>query len=334
MSIAKRFMAACLAMTIPVVSVAQSSACLAAKSALLDNVVLVPQSTAAANCVHTSNASYDISYVADGNARHKFDLFKAAGGPAPVVVWIHGGGWRGGSKANVEQVKRLVCSGYSVAAINYRLSDEALFPAQIHDVKAAIRYIRANASTLGVNGSKIATFGSSAGGHLAALAATSIGVSAMEDLTMGNSSTSSSVQAAIVWYGPTDFDSMDEQLVAQSCAPGSVTHNLYTSAESELLGCANGLTDPLCTPKVVSASPLTYVSANDPPIYMLHGDQDCVVPRQQTVLLDEAMEAAGRCSIRRVVQGAGHGNTGSQLFWTSAPVQASAVDFLVRFVGR
>ncbi len=334
MGYANRFMAAFLALAMPVASMAQSSACLAAKSALLDNVVLVPQSTAAANCVHTQNAVYDIGYVLDGNPRHTFDLFKAAGGPAPVVVWIHGGGWRGGSKANVEQVKRLVCSGYSVAAINYRLSDEALFPAQIHDVKAAIRHIRANAATLGVNGSKIATFGSSAGGHLAALAATSIGVASLEDLTMGNSSTSSSVQAAIVWYGPMDFDSMDDQLLAQSCAPGNATHNLYTSAESELLGCTSGLTDPSCAQKVVNASPLTYVGQNDPPIYMLHGDQDCVVPRQQTVLLDEAMEAAGRCSIRRVVQGAAHGNTGTQAYWTSSPVQASAVDFLLRFIGR
>jgi fermentation-respiration switch protein FrsA (DUF1100 family) len=79
---------------------------------------------------------------------------------------------------------------------------------------------------------------------------------------------------------------------------------------------------------------MTYVSANTPPIYMLHGDQGCVVPGQQTLLLDEAMEAAGRCSIRRVVQGAAHGNSGSQMYWTSAPVQSSAVDFLVRFIGR
>jgi acetyl esterase/lipase len=304
-----------------------------AKTALLDNVTLVPEAIAAATCLHNLNATYDIPYISDENPKHTFDLFRAAGAPAPVVVWIHGGGWQSGSKENIMQVKYLVCAGYSVAAINYRLSAEAVFPAQIHDVKASIRYIRANAANLGVNATNIVTFGSSAGGHLAALAATSVGVNAFENLTMGNVGTSSDVQAAVVWYGPVEFESMDEQLLAQGCPSSTATHNRATSPESKVLGCSGtgGLTDPECDARLVSANPITYISSSTPPMYILHGENDCVVPAEQTSLLYSALDKAGICSIRRVVQGADHGNKGTQMYWTSAPVQSATVEFLERY---
>lgn len=120
----------------------------------------------------------------------------------PTIVWIHGGGWIMGNKADIAAVKRLVCKGYAVASINYRLSGTAKFPAQIADMKAALRFLRVNAVTYKVDATKFASFGSSAVGHLAALAATSGGVADLEDLSLGNATTSSHVPAGVAWSGP------------------------------------------------------------------------------------------------------------------------------------
>jgi acetyl esterase/lipase len=287
-------------------------------------VILVPEFTEAPNCIHDLDAIKDISYTTTGNLAHKFDLYRPAVNPAPVVIWIHGGGWANGDKSNIQQVKRLVCAGYAVASINYRLSGEAVFPAQIQDIKAAIRYIKLNASTLNVKGTRIATFGSSAGGHLAALAATARVVPEFEDTTLGNSGVSSSVQAAISWYGPTKFDEMDSQLQLQGCSTGGSNHNDATSAESRVLGCEAGLLDPTCAEQITSANPISYVGTFvPPPMYILHGDQDCTVPMGQSQLLKEAIDSVNRCAIRRVVQGASHGNRGT-FPWTSQPARTAA----------
>jgi acetyl esterase/lipase len=238
------------------------------------------------------------------------------------VIWIHGGGWRNGDRLNAAQPSRLVCRGYAVASIDYRLSGDAQFPAQIYDVKAAIRYLRANAATLNLDGNRFAAFGSSAGGHLAALAATSIGVADLEDLSQGNATISSAVQAAISWYGPTNLSLMDSQLLAESCPSGSAVHSLAGSAESDLLGCTVG--DAACAAAVDRASPITYVGADTPPMLILHGTTDCTVPRGQSDLLKSAMDSAGRCTIRRNVVGAGHGG----IAWVSSPPQDAAAAFL------
>jgi acetyl esterase/lipase len=255
-------------------------------------------------------------------ASQLFDLYRprAATQPLALVVWVHGGGWRSGSKENVNQALRLVCRGYAVASIDYRLSDEATLPSQAHDVKAAVRHLRANAAALGIDPGRIALFGSSAGGHLASLAGTSAGVGALEDLTLGNATTSSRVQAVVDWYGPTDFTRMDAQARAQGCPASS--HGTADSAESQVLACT--VADPACAEAARRANPATYADASDPPFLIMHGAQDCVVPRAQSSLLFNALRSAGSCAQMRTVNGAAHGG----LPWTSAAVQDEVANFL------
>jgi acetyl esterase/lipase len=200
------------------------------------------------------------------------------------------------------------------------LSGTAPFPAQIYDVKAAIRYLRATASSHNLDPQRFATFGSSAGGHLSALATTSGGVADLEDLTLGNPTVSSEVQAGIAWYAPTDIGKMDAELLAQAC-PGA-DHGKAGSPESDLLACT--VETPACVSAIARANPITYVGAKTPPLLMLHGTADCTVPNQQTTLLQEAMDAAGRCATKRNVVGAAHGGPE----WQSAPVQDTLQPFL------
>lgn len=295
---------------------------------LQSGVDLVPESVAAPACPAASPTT--LAY-ADG-VDHQLDLFvpSSGAGPFPTVIWIHGGGWKSGSRANAEQARRLVCRGYAVASIDYRLTSTAgnVFPAQIQDVKAAIRFLRANAQSYKLDGNRFAAFGSSAGGHLAALAATSAGAAPLEDLGQGNAGTSSAVQAAVAWYGPSDFAQMDPQLLAQGCSAGSATHGRAGSAESDLVGCT--VDDAACAAAVARASPVTYVGANTPPIYLLHGALDCTVPNAQSDLVKAAMDGAGRCAIKRNLLNAGHGGPE----WQSAPPQDAVAAFLDAVLGR
>lgn len=282
---------------------------------------IIPGAASAPNC---AEATSPLTEAYASGADHLFDLYRptSSAGPFRTVIWIHGGGWQSGSRADVNQARRLVCRGFAVASIDYRLSGTAAFPAQIHDVKSAIRYLRANAVRFNLDPDRFATFGSSAGGHLAALAATSAGVAALENLAWGNAGVSSAVQAAVVWYGPTDFSQMDAQLLAQGCAPGSANHSAAGSAESRLVGCTAG--DASCSAAVSAANPITYVGANTPPIMILHGTMDCTVPMGQSDLLKSAMDGAGRCAIRRNLSGAGHGGPE----WLTSPPQDAVAEFL------
>ena len=156
----------------------------------------------------------DISYASE-SPREKLDIFlpNDGKGPFPVIIAIHGGAFKFGDKADsqlnpmLEGLKR----GYAVVAINYRLSWEAKWPAQINDVKAAIKFIRANAEKLNINPNKIAVWGGSGGGFLAALAGTSGDVKALEDNNLGYPEISSKVEAVVDWFGPINFISQDEQ---------------------------------------------------------------------------------------------------------------------------
>ncbi len=149
----------------------------------------------------------NLEYVKDGHERNKLDLYlpEKADGPLPVVVWIHGGAWRAGSKDNCQAVP-LVAKGYAVASINYRFLQHADFPAQIEDCKAAIRWLRANAKKYNLDPDHIGVIGASAGGHLSALMGTSGGVKELEG-TGGNAEQSSKVQAVVDLFGPTGIPS-------------------------------------------------------------------------------------------------------------------------------
>jgi len=232
------------------------------------------------NTSQIKNKWLDVAYASSSSAQ-KLDIYlpEDGNGPFPVIVSIHGGAFKGGDKADgqltpmLEGLKR----GYAVISINYRLSGEAIFPAQIYDVKAAIRWIRANAKQYKFDPDRIVAWGGSAGGHLSAMAGTSGNVKELEDLSMGNSSQSSRVQAVVDWFGPTDFLKMDEQLKA-SGVKNPQTHSFQGSPESELIG--KNLTD---APELVSkANPETYITPDDPPFLIQHGLIDHLVPYQQS----------------------------------------------------
>lgn len=236
----------------------------------------------------------DLEYVAAGHARNKLDLYlpSKADRRLPVIVWIHGGAWWAGSKENC-LATALVAKGYAVASINYRLSQHALFPAQIEDCKAAIRWLRANAERYGLDGRRIGVWGASAGGHLAALLGTSGDVRELEGQG-GNLSQSSRVQCVVDFFGPTDVTQMGGR------------HDAHDSPEAKLLG------GPVQQnkEKAARANPITYVSQDDPPFLIMHGEEDRVVPINQSELLDAALRRAGvPCTFVRIPKN-GHGGPG------------------------
>ena len=244
----------------------------------------------------------DIEYVPGGGRSRSLDVYlpEKADAPLPLIVWIHGGGWSAGNKDG-NQALRLMESGFATASINYRLSQEAIFPAQIEDCKAALRFLRSHAKEYNIDPTRIGVWGSSAGGHLVALVGTSGDVKALEGKD-GDLGISSRVQAVCDWYGPTDLG----QMGAQSGPDSKLDHNAPGSPESRLLG--GPVQDKLDVVKV--ANPITYVSKDDPAFLIMHGDRDPLVPLAQSKLLDAALKAAGVESTLHVVEDGGHGGSG------------------------
>lgn len=170
----------------------------------------------------------------------------------PVVVLVHGGGWVSGSRRveHFATMFKILAKGYAVASVDYRLAPKGKFPAQIHDVKAAIRYLRAHAAELQIDSSKLVVWGNSAGAHLVALAGCKTGASILEDLSMGNANFSSAVDGVIAWYGGYEFPKSD-------------------GVAAMMLG------DYVNNPE--AASPYTYLTADYPPILIQHGQKDHLV---------------------------------------------------------
>jgi len=230
----------------------------------------------------------NIAYVPNGSERQKLDLYlPATGTNLPLIVWIHGGAWMEGSKEKPPGLGFLR-HGFALASINYRLSQDAIFPAQLMDCKAAIRWLRAHASENGIDPSRIGVWGASAGGHLVALLGTTGDV---KEFDAGeNSGVSSRVQAVCDWFGPTDFtkdpeaDTPDSPIVR--LLGGSIAKNIQ---------------------KAQSANPISYITKDDPPFLIMHGEKDPVVPLAQSQLLADALQKAGVHVTLHVVPGAGHG---------------------------
>jgi acetyl esterase/lipase len=236
----------------------------------------------------------DLQYVEDGHQRNRLDLYlpEKTEGRLPLIVWIHGGAWRGGSKESCPALP-FTAKGYAVASINYRFSQHAVFPAQIEDCKAAIRWLRANAAKYHLDPDHIGVWGGSAGGHLVALLGTTSGVKELEGRG-GNLDQSSRVQCVVDWYGPSDFMTMGDQ----GDKPGGHVAQLI------------GGPVPKNKDKARKASPLTYVGKDAAPFLIMHGDKDNIVPLRQSELLAEALKKAGVEATLQVVKGNGHGGPG------------------------
>lgn len=217
----------------------------------------------------------DVPYVTNGHERQKLDLYlpiEKETQPRPVIVRIHGGAWRHGDKSGQRSVANYVKQGYIGVAINYRFSQHAVFPAQIEDCKAAIRWLRAHADEHGIDPRRIGVIGASAGGHLAALLGTT---GDTQQFDVGeNLEFSSAVCAVVDSFGPSDFSRTE-----------GVPRGIL-SAVHQLLGGTIEENQELAR----SASPLTYITAADPPFLILHGDKDPLVPIVQSELLYAALK--------------------------------------------
>ncbi|MEH3075786.1 MAG: alpha/beta hydrolase [Quadrisphaera sp.] len=227
-----------------------------------------------------------------------------AGGPAaeppPVVVWLHGGGWFTGDRHLAPDLTRwFAARGLAMASVEYRLSGQALFPAQLHDVRAAVRYLRAHAEELGLDGERIALWGSSAGGHLAALAGLTGHVDVLPGEDVGPGAPSAAVQAVAEGYGPVDL----ERVVAEAPASAPPAMSGVNAPEARLLGGLPADRRELAR----EACLLTHVTAAAPPFQIAHGTADVLVRASQSALLHEALVAVGVESTLHLVEGYQHG---------------------------
>jgi acetyl esterase/lipase len=241
---------------------------------------------------HIKRKRLDVPY-ATLSAVQKLDVYLPASGtgPFPVIVSIHGGAFMGCDKSDAQVVPMLrgLERGYAVVAVNYRLSWQARFPASVHDVKAAVRWIRGNAPHYGFDPDRIAAWGGSAGGYLSAMLGTSAGVPELEDLTLGNPTHSSAVQAVVAWFAPTDFLQMDAQLAESGMPPPpGMRHSEANSPESLLLGEVITKVPEL----VKAANPETYITPKAPPFFLQHGRRDATVPAQQSIRFAQKLQRA------------------------------------------
>lgn len=260
----------------------------------------------------------DLVYARVDDKALGLDLYLPDGVKSPpLLVWVHGGAWTTGTKAGVRPI--FVENGFAVASVDFRQSTDARFPAQVHDIKAAIRFLRANASTYGYRTDKIAIAGDSSGGHLAALVGVTNGHRELEG-TVGDAPTqSSSVQAIVSYYGASDL----RTILKQSTPFGL---NMRQPALDRLLGA-----QPEQVPDLAAlASPVTHVDAKDPPLMLLHGDQDPQMPVNQSLELQGAYEKLGLDVTLTIVHGAAHGGA---VFY-SPPYVKPVMAFLTRTIGR
>ena len=237
----------------------------------------------------------DIEFAVVQSQSLKLDLYlpdKPKG--SRLVVWIHGGGWHKGSKDKCF-ITWLPKHGYTVASISYRLSNVAKFPAQLHDCKGAVRWLRANAGKYGYNPKRIFVAGASAGGHLTALMATTSGHKLLEGKVGGNLNCSSSVQGAIDYYGPTDFILRSKTQPSRANEKGSVVY--------ELLG--GGAHEKVAAAKLASAC--YHVSKDDPPLLVFHGTKDRTVLLDQSQAIATAYKKVGLPIKLYIIEGASHG---------------------------
>lgn len=254
----------------------------------------------------------DIPYAKVGDRPLLLDLYLPQGvTKPPLVVFIHGGSWRTGSRKDCTMTW-IVPKGYALASIDYRLSQEAVFPAQIFDCKGAVRWLRAHAGDYGYDATRIAIAGASAGGHLAVLLGTSGGEKELEGDVGGNLSQSSAVQAIVDFYGPTDFilRSHDQPALTDDPA-GNVFQLLGQGVKAD-------------EAKARLASGAWHVTVDDPPLIIFHGTNDPKVLLNQPQRLRAAYDQLHLKSSLHLVDGAGHGGAA----FDAPAIQELVSDFL------
>jgi acetyl esterase/lipase len=243
----------------------------------------------------------------DGVDLH-MDLYRPsdASGPLPVIVFIHGGAWRAGTRTTGPDLERFFArDGFAMASIDYRLTPAGVFPRSVEDVKTAVRFLRTHAAAYDLDPERIGSWGLSAGGHLAAVAALAPRGTFEGTEWRGESS---AVRCVLDAYGPTWFTTMDEEAANEAVAlePAGagrrLVHDSPSSPESRLVGAAIQTVPD----RVRAASPITYVSTAAPPFLIMHGMADDMVPVRQSVRLYEALAAAGAEVELRLIDGLTH----------------------------
>ncbi len=261
----------------------------------------------------------DVEYGKGGDISLKLDIYipeTPLALPMPAVIFIHGGGWEGGDKYP-GQIASLVRRGFFGVSINYRLSGVAPFPAAIEDCKCAVRWLRANAGKYNVDPDRIGVWGGSAGGHLSLLVGTADASAGLEG-SGGWAGYSSRVQAVCSFYGPSDFVSWYQD--------NARFGRTLSSAETKFLG---GTMEQ--KPEIYRrASPVTWVSADDPPLLLVHGDQDTIVPFRQSLIMRDAYKALGLDVTLIRVPGAGHGF----INWPTQQIEQAVYEFFFKHLGE
>jgi Esterase/lipase len=253
----------------------------------------------------------DINYAGDTVNYHRLDIYLPATPKSsyPVVIYVYGSAWLSNRSKGADMNtigKALLDAGFAVVTPNHRSSMDAKFPAPMNDIKAAIRFVRANAAAYQLDTSFIGISGSSSGGNMAAMAGTSRNIRKytlgkttldIEGEVGANTATSSSVDAVVDWFGPTNM------LVMDSCGGTNFIHNAANSPASLYIGGPIQENKEKC----LLASPITYVDPSDPPFLIFHGDKDAVVPHCQSELLYQALQKAHVPSQFILVPGGNHG---------------------------
>ncbi|MCW1923262.1 alpha/beta hydrolase fold domain-containing protein [Luteolibacter arcticus] len=249
----------------------------------------------------------DIDYAGSGNPRQKLDLLLPKDRKAkkrPMIVFVHGGGWQSGRKEDgLDVIRAVTATGdYAAATINYRLSQEAKWPAQIHDCKAAIRFLRAKADEYGIDASHIGVVGMSAGGHLVSLLGTGNDDAGLEGGVGAFAKVSSRVQCVVNFFGPTDFftDYLPNPTPEKADGRRMVVQLL-------------GRDEAEARRNAKAASPASWVTKDDAPFFTAHGTKDTLVPFTQATTIHTALEKAGVESHLVAMQGAGHGFASPEL---------------------
>jgi acetyl esterase/lipase len=238
----------------------------------------------------------DIEYAVGNNGPLKLDLYKPATGRAgPLLVWVHGGAWENGNK-DAMPIGALVDRGFAIASLDFSPASKAPFPGQVHEIKAAIRYLRGEAQRHGYDARRIAILGASSGGHLAAVVGTSNGNKELEGALGEHDDESSAVQAIVSYFGASNLTT----ILKQSTPFGL---NVREPALKRLLGAAPSENEAIAK----LASPVFQLDSADPPLLLLHGDQDPQMPINQSHELDGAYETHGLTADLVVVHGAAHG---------------------------